>query len=177
MAPEAPYNAAIASNMSSNVYSSGQATYHPNTTSDRPTTLSRQNSGSGVRMSQEAVKILRVWLQDNALHPYPSELEKQELKQKTGLRKEQISNWLANARRRGKVPQALPSSRNSSLSSYFNSPTASSPIAVPRPAGGQLFQEMSPLARYVVQSTQSTLRRKLGTNSVCSKMAQLTSRA
>lgn len=114
--------------------------------------LSRQNSGSGVRLSQEAVKILRAWLQDNALHPYPSELEKQELKRKTGLRKEQISNWLANARRRGKVPQVLPSPRNLSSGSYFNTPMAS-PVGVdvPRVGERQLFQDMSPLARYVAQ--------------------------
>ncbi|KAJ9610319.1 hypothetical protein H2200_005096 [Cladophialophora chaetospira] len=58
---------------------------------------------TGARFPRDAVKILKQWLAEHADHPYPNEREKDELKQVTGLKRSQISNWLANARRRGKV--------------------------------------------------------------------------
>ena len=58
---------------------------------------------SGSRFPRDAVKILKQWLGEHADHPYPNERQKDELKELTGLKKSQISNWLANARRRGKV--------------------------------------------------------------------------
>jgi hypothetical protein len=61
---------------------------------------SRKNS---TRLSRRAVAILKRWLRDHNDKPYPNEGEKDELKQNTGLTRTQISNWLANARRRGKA--------------------------------------------------------------------------
>ncbi len=58
------------------------------------------------RFSHEAVKVLKDWLARHASHPYPTDVEKDELKRITGLKRSQIANWLANARRRGKVPSA-----------------------------------------------------------------------
>jgi hypothetical protein len=73
-------------------------------TDDRP----RKN---GARFSRDSVKTLKAWLADHADHPYPNDREKDELKQVTRLKRSQISNWLANARRRGKVrPSSEPSS-------------------------------------------------------------------
>lgn len=63
-------------------------------------TRTRKN---GARFPRDAVKILKQWLSEHADHPYPNEREKDELKQLTGLKRSQIANWLANARRRGKV--------------------------------------------------------------------------
>ncbi|EAW07276.1 putative homeobox and C2H2 transcription factor [Aspergillus clavatus NRRL 1] len=57
---------------------------------------------SSSRLSRDAVRILKTWLLEHLDHPYPSEDEKDELKRRTGLKRTQISNWLANARRRGK---------------------------------------------------------------------------
>lgn len=66
---------------------------------------------TGARFPRDAVKILKQWLAEHGDHPYPNEREKDELKQITGLKRSQISNWLANARRRGKVrPVSDPSS-------------------------------------------------------------------
>ncbi|KAF5862371.1 hypothetical protein ETB97_011728 [Aspergillus alliaceus] len=62
----------------------------------------RGRKGSS-RLSREAVRILKTWLNEHSDHPYPNEEEKDELKQRTGLKRTQICNWLANARRRGKV--------------------------------------------------------------------------
>lgn len=58
---------------------------------------------SSARFPREAVRILKGWLLDHIQNPYPTEQEKDELKQRTGLKRSQISNWLANARRRGKA--------------------------------------------------------------------------
>ncbi|KAL6793309.1 hypothetical protein GGI42DRAFT_152907 [Trichoderma sp. SZMC 28013] len=57
----------------------------------------------GARFSREALRILRNWLLSNHRHPYPSNEEKENLARQTGLNKTQISTWVANARRRGKV--------------------------------------------------------------------------
>ncbi|KAL3482002.1 hypothetical protein BJX99DRAFT_112795 [Aspergillus californicus] len=65
---------------------------------------------SNSRLSREAVRILKTWLQDHSDNPYPSEQEKEELNIRTGLKRSQITNWLANARRRGKVRPATRSS-------------------------------------------------------------------
>ncbi|KAL5091606.1 hypothetical protein Trisim1_002824 [Trichoderma cf. simile WF8] len=57
----------------------------------------------GARFSREALRILRNWLLSNHRHPYPNNEEKENLARQTGLNKTQISTWVANARRRGKV--------------------------------------------------------------------------
>ena len=64
---------------------------------------SGQQKKSGARLPKDAVKVLKSWLNDHLAHPYPNDEEKADLKAKTGLKITQISNWLANARRRGKV--------------------------------------------------------------------------
>lgn len=61
---------------------------------------------SGARFHRDAIKILKQWLSEHTDHPYPNERERDELKQLTGLKRSQINNWLANARRRGKVRPA-----------------------------------------------------------------------
>ena len=61
---------------------------------------------SGARFHRDAVKILKQWLSEHSNHPYPNERERDELKEVTGLKRSQINNWLANARRRGKVRPA-----------------------------------------------------------------------
>ncbi|XP_063309406.1 homeobox protein TGIF1-like [Pelobates fuscus] len=51
-------------------------------------------------LPRPAVHILRKWLSDNCLYPYPNEEEKAVLMKSTGLTNTQICNWLINARRR-----------------------------------------------------------------------------
>ncbi|KAK9700078.1 hypothetical protein RND81_08G216000 [Saponaria officinalis] len=69
-----------------------------------------QNQGSGPNFLQhpvwrsqrgfpdKAVAVLRTWLFEHFLHPYPSDSDKQMLAQKTGLSRSQVSNWFTNAR-------------------------------------------------------------------------------
>jgi hypothetical protein len=95
---------------------------------------------SGARFGRDSVKVLKGWLAEHSDHPYPTESEKDELKQLTGLKRSQISNWLANARRRGKVrPISGPSS-----------PVLGA-IDIPQMSGGSGkvdMQDLNPLERW-----------------------------
>lgn len=49
-------------------------------------------------LPDHAVVMLKTWLFEHFLHPYPSDSEKQMLAQQTGLSRSQVSNWFINAR-------------------------------------------------------------------------------
>lgn len=49
-------------------------------------------------LPDHAVALLKTWLYENFLHPYPTDSDKQMLAQQTGLSKNQVSNWFINAR-------------------------------------------------------------------------------
>ncbi|ETI25607.1 hypothetical protein G647_02381 [Cladophialophora carrionii CBS 160.54] len=93
---------------------------------------------TGARFPRDAVKILKQWLAEHADHPYPNEREKDELKQLTGLKRSQISNWLANARRRGKVRPA---------ESGPSSPMLGA-IDIPQSQDGSGIADLNPLDRW-----------------------------
>ncbi|KAL6891799.1 hypothetical protein HDV57DRAFT_314479 [Trichoderma longibrachiatum] len=98
-----------------------------------------KQSKAGARFSRETLRILRNWLTSNHRHPYPSNEDKENLARQTGLNKTQIGNWIANARRRGKV--RAPRS------------TSSSPGLLPvgidiPPRVTPLTREMSPMERW-----------------------------
>ncbi|KAF4313720.1 hypothetical protein GTA08_BOTSDO00775 [Botryosphaeria dothidea] len=58
-----------------------------------------------LRLPEGATRILSHWLLARWNNPYPSPAEKRDLSHRTGLTISQISNWLANARRRKIKPQ------------------------------------------------------------------------
>ncbi|PGH37049.1 hypothetical protein GX50_00032 [[Emmonsia] crescens] len=95
---------------------------------------------SGARFSREAIRTLKTWLSEHASHPYPSDEEKDELKLKTGLKRSQICNWLANARRRGKVRPSL----------HDISPSLAGALDIPRKqlAPGVDISDLTPLERW-----------------------------
>ncbi|KAK0636922.1 hypothetical protein B0T17DRAFT_94365 [Bombardia bombarda] len=95
----------------------------------------------GARFSRESVKILKNWLSTHHKHPYPNEDEKEMLQKQTGLNKTQITNWLANARRRGKI--IAPRSTSPGVRSWSNA------IDIPqRRATPASFENMNPLQRW-----------------------------
>ncbi|XP_022971235.1 BEL1-like homeodomain protein 9 isoform X2 [Cucurbita maxima] len=49
-------------------------------------------------LPEQAVTVLRGWLFDHFLHPYPSDTDKLMLAKQTGLSRSQVSNWFINAR-------------------------------------------------------------------------------
>ncbi|XP_027342688.1 BEL1-like homeodomain protein 1 [Abrus precatorius] len=49
-------------------------------------------------LPERAVSILRAWLFEHFLHPYPKDSDKVMLAKQTGLARSQVSNWFINAR-------------------------------------------------------------------------------
>ncbi|OVA17765.1 Homeobox domain [Macleaya cordata] len=49
-------------------------------------------------LPQGSVAMLRAWLFEHFLHPYPTDTDKQMLAKETGLSRSQVSNWFVNAR-------------------------------------------------------------------------------
>ncbi|KAL1324921.1 BEL1-like homeodomain protein 1 isoform X1 [Arachis hypogaea] len=49
-------------------------------------------------LPERAVSILRAWLFEHFLHPYPKDSDKVMLARQTGLTRSQVSNWFINAR-------------------------------------------------------------------------------
>ncbi|PTD06260.1 Riboflavin transporter MCH5 [Fusarium culmorum] len=110
-------------------------TYHSNAASEsfndvpadkKPTTQIPQRQGK--RLSLISVRILNKWLSTHMHHPYPTVAEVESLTRQTGLSKQQVLNWFANARRRKKFerPDTLDYSSGSSEASPRD-------IPLPRP--------------------------------------------
>ncbi|CAN4127325.1 unnamed protein product [Withania somnifera] len=49
-------------------------------------------------LPERSVFVLRAWLFEHFLHPYPSDVDKHILARQTGLSRSQVSNWFINAR-------------------------------------------------------------------------------
>ncbi|PKA49620.1 BEL1-like homeodomain protein 4 [Apostasia shenzhenica] len=49
-------------------------------------------------LPERSVNVLRSWLFEHFLHPYPSDADKHLLARQTGLSRNQVSNWFINAR-------------------------------------------------------------------------------
>ncbi|GKT45591.1 homeobox protein 4 [Colletotrichum spaethianum] len=99
----------------------------------------------GARFSRESVRILKNWLSTHTRHPYPSDEEKEMLQRQTGLNKTQITNWLANARRRGKTQ--APRSTSPHPRSYSGAIDIPQRRGTPAPDGR--VRHMNPLERWV----------------------------
>ncbi|KAI9642183.1 hypothetical protein NHQ30_008985 [Ciborinia camelliae] len=119
-----------------------------NSSTDLPTLkMSTENSKSdlgdngskvGARFSKQSVRILKDWLGLHHRHPYPTDSEREVLMSKTGLNKTQITNWLANARRRGKTRRTV---TPPTVGNYANA------MDIPRKATPAL-EHMNPLERW-----------------------------
>ncbi|CAN4077686.1 unnamed protein product [Withania somnifera] len=53
---------------------------------------------TATRSPERSVSVLRAWLFEHFLHPYPSDVDKHILARQTGLSRSQVSNWFINAR-------------------------------------------------------------------------------
>jgi hypothetical protein len=65
--------------------------------------LGPKKGAAAARFPRAAVKLLKDWMVAHHEHPYPTEEDKEVLGQQTGLSLSQISNWMANTRRRQKA--------------------------------------------------------------------------
>lgn len=94
----------------------------------------------GARFSRESLRVLKNWLSSHNRHPYPSDEEKEALQRQTGPSKTQITNWLANARRCGKV--RLPRSTSPHVGTWAG------PIEIPPRRATPVVEAMNPLQRW-----------------------------
>lgn len=96
----------------------------------------------GARFSRESVKVLKNWVATHSHHPYPTDEERESLQKITGLNKTQIINWLANARRRGKIQPTR------ATSPHIGRGYAQA-VDIPQRRGTSgLFEDMNPLQRW-----------------------------
>ena len=93
------------------------------------------------RFSRESVKVLKDWLANHANHPYPTKEQQDALKAATGLKRSQISTWLANARRRGKVRPKRGASPGLGMS-------LSRAVDIPSTLSSMSIKDMDPLERW-----------------------------
>ncbi|XP_063055476.1 homeobox protein Meis1a [Engraulis encrasicolus] len=77
---------------------------------DDPDRERRNNKKRGI-FPKVATNIMRAWLFQHLTHPYPSEEQKKQLAQDTGLTILQVNNWFINARRRIVQPMIDQSNR------------------------------------------------------------------
>ncbi|AEO55367.1 C2H2 transcription factor [Thermothelomyces thermophilus ATCC 42464] len=125
-------------------HESSSATDLPGLTSTSGADSTSANEGpkgkTGARFSRESVKILKNWLSTHSKHPYPNDEEKEMLQRQTGLSKTQITNWLANTRRRNKNAVSHRST-SPGVRSWAN------PIDIPQRRRNP-FEHMNPLQRW-----------------------------
>ncbi|XP_036385094.1 homeobox protein Meis1 isoform X1 [Megalops cyprinoides] len=77
---------------------------------DDPDKEKKRNKKRGI-FPKVATNIMRAWLFQHLTHPYPSEEQKKQLAQDTGLTILQVNNWFINARRRIVQPMIDQSNR------------------------------------------------------------------
>lgn len=103
----------------------------------------KTDSGSKrrARHSKLSTKILQRWLAAHSYHPYPTEQDKEMLRQQSGLTIHQINLWFTNARRRSR-PNAC---KDSAQASQLAPPGSES---VPELGASQRWESMNPLDRW-----------------------------
>ncbi|XP_032244125.1 homeobox protein Meis3 isoform X3 [Halichoerus grypus] len=77
----------------------------------------RRNKKRGI-FPKVATNIMRAWLFQHLSHPYPSEEQKKQLAQDTGLTILQVNNWFINARRRIVQPMIDQSNRTGQSAAF-----------------------------------------------------------
>lgn len=97
------------------------------------------------RHSKRSTKVLKDWLTAHIAHPYPTEYEKEQLREATGMSVRQISHWFVNARRRQLASKAADPDSNDER---FGASSAALPISIPPDDSATLWSDMSPLDRW-----------------------------
>lgn len=104
----------------------------------------------GHRFTLEALRALKDWFSRHIDNPYPTEEEKAMLEQQTGLSRTQVTNWLANSRRRRPTAESgiqTASSKTGKIPS--DSPYTPTRSGTPIPRRPQTERDMHPLQRWV----------------------------
>ncbi|XP_036392317.1 homeobox protein Meis3 isoform X3 [Megalops cyprinoides] len=90
----------------------------PSTGEEDETDRDRRNNKKRGIFPKVATNIMRAWLFQHLSHPYPSEEQKKQLSQDTGLTILQVNNWFINARRRIVQPMIDQSNRSGQGAPY-----------------------------------------------------------
>ncbi|KAF9778563.1 hypothetical protein BJ322DRAFT_1091256 [Thelephora terrestris] len=90
--------------------------------------MAERPKGKRGKLPKPVTDYLKDWLHRHSDHPYPSEDEKKQLCQATGLSMSQVSNWMINARRRILAPAQRAQANAAGSSSPFRTPSASNPL-------------------------------------------------
>uniref|UniRef100_A0A8K9Y344 Myeloid ecotropic viral integration site 3 n=1 Tax=Oncorhynchus mykiss TaxID=8022 RepID=A0A8K9Y344_ONCMY len=90
----------------------------PSTGEEDETDRDRRNNKKRGIFPKLATNIMRAWLFQHLSHPYPSEEQKKQLAQDTGLTILQVNNWFINARRRIVQPMIDQSNRSGQSGPY-----------------------------------------------------------
>ncbi|RGP78414.1 hypothetical protein FLONG3_3550 [Fusarium longipes] len=95
----------------------------------------------GKRLSLVSVRVLNRWLSTHTHHPYPTVAEVESIIRQTGLSKQQILNWFANARRRKKFERP-------DMTDYSSGSAEASPRDIPLQRPPTPFVQQSPFERW-----------------------------
>lgn len=83
----------------SSVATGSTSTYIPPATQHNAAGGAARSGSTGFRrrgkLPKQVTDLLKAWLLDHALHPYPTDEEKQRLCAATGLTTNQVSNWVS----------------------------------------------------------------------------------
>lgn len=102
----------------------------------------------GRRFSTRVAKILGNWFAAHQQHPYATTEDLEMLQDQTGLSRQQVTNWLVNARRRSKPPSSRIQTAYIRDAAQSTS-TGPNTIEIPRrPQTPMPCEEMSPLQRW-----------------------------
>ncbi|KIL94405.1 hypothetical protein FAVG1_02968 [Fusarium avenaceum] len=102
----------------------------------------------GHRFTLESLRALKDWFSRHSENPYPTEEEKVMLEQQTGLSRTQVTNWLANSRRRRPTAESniqTTSTKSGRIPSDYTPTRRGTPI----PRRPQTERDMHPLQRWV----------------------------
>lgn len=103
------------------------------------------NKGAAAaRFPRAATEVLKKWMAAHFDHPYPNEEEKEALMHQTGLSLSQISNWMANTRRRQKAR----AKRSSSPSIRPSTEAINIPV-------GKTWESMDPFERWKISPPEN----------------------
>ncbi|XP_065056394.1 homeobox protein Meis1-like isoform X1 [Rhopilema esculentum] len=115
--PSPPAHGAEDSSFGENLHDSEDSFMHDDDDKDK-----RKQKKRGI-FPKMATNIMKAWLFQHLTHPYPSEEQKRQLANETGLTILQVNNWFINARRRVVQPMIDASNRagKSSVVTVFKS--------------------------------------------------------
>lgn len=113
----------------------------------QPSQRDADGKKNSARFSRAALKVLKEWMEDHRDNPYPTDEEKEALKDQTGLNLTQVSNWFANTRRREKTK----SSRHRGVSPSIR-PARTAPVSVP---DGRRWDALNPMERWKISPPEN----------------------